>query len=359
VLFFIYGCIGLSFAGLLYVVEPRSNILTFSQALWLTLVSMTTIGYGDYIPRSPTGSVLVGILVIITMFYAAIPLGIIGSAFSGVWHERESILLKKQLKSRLFLWGYTAEDIPKLFQLFDDKGDGQLDLVAFREMIFDLGLGITERTIVQLFNLFDDDGSGAIDAKEFVRELYPKDYSEVFGEEVDHRNEEDVTKTSSASPSMEVQHFHSSGAKPLPVRVEDGASEEDGLHVRTSVGNESMSSKDTEGSSNDHKRMVLQTSLKAAGLRYASRARLTPPRVGSERTGSERTGSGSLERIDSGNVDPEDAGAVMSSQEPAPTDDSAKRRSSSSKRPSSGSEAEGNERDKGSGSAAGTVRLHM
>merc|ERR1712228_892556 len=46
----------LVFGSGIYAVEPRENIPSFATALWFSLVSMTTVGYGDVVPESTTGS---------------------------------------------------------------------------------------------------------------------------------------------------------------------------------------------------------------------------------------------------------------------------------------------------------------
>ena len=37
---------------MMYLVESRSNIPSIYHAMWLAIVTMTTVGYGDYFPTS-------------------------------------------------------------------------------------------------------------------------------------------------------------------------------------------------------------------------------------------------------------------------------------------------------------------
>merc|ERR1712113_112575 len=137
--------------------------------MWLTVISMTTVGYGDVTPLKSVGRVIVAVLVISGMLYMAIPLGIIGNAFCEVWRDRDRILLTQRTSNRLVQWGFQARDIPKLFKLFDHNKDGELDLTEFSEMVREMGLGLTKSRVRELFDLFDGDGSGSIDAREFVK----------------------------------------------------------------------------------------------------------------------------------------------------------------------------------------------
>merc|ERR1712232_363089 len=47
VLLFTLVVITLVFSSLIYLVEPRSNIDSLPRAVWLSIVTMTTVGYGD------------------------------------------------------------------------------------------------------------------------------------------------------------------------------------------------------------------------------------------------------------------------------------------------------------------------
>eukprot|EP00929_Paragymnodinium_shiwhaense_P069129 TRINITY_DN34869_c0_g1_i1.p1 TRINITY_DN34869_c0_g1~~TRINITY_DN34869_c0_g1_i1.p1 ORF type:complete len:681 (-),score=191.58 TRINITY_DN34869_c0_g1_i1:207-2249(-) len=179
----------LIFSSIIFIVEPRDNIESLSHSMWLTLVTMTTVGYGDVTPQEPSGKVVVAALVVVSALYMAIPLGIVGSAFSNVWEDRDRLLLVQRTRQRLLQRGYKAKDIPTFFQVYatsmemDPYGDPDavfLDIADFRRMINEMRIGLSEERIVQLFQLFDDDGSGTVEPEEFVRVLFPRAHYDIY-----------------------------------------------------------------------------------------------------------------------------------------------------------------------------------
>ena len=63
----------LSSATVIYLVEPRDNIPSMPHSLWLALVTMTTVGYGDYFPVTFAGYVMVSVLTCVSVLFLAIP----------------------------------------------------------------------------------------------------------------------------------------------------------------------------------------------------------------------------------------------------------------------------------------------
>merc|ERR1740138_1514692 len=121
----------------------------------MTLVTMTTVGYGDVVPQTQGGRVATSCLVIVSLMYMAVPLGLIGHAFTEVWADRHRILLVRQARACISQWGYTADSLMGLFKHFDADGSGEIDLSEFRGMIEEMGLGMTDVLTEKLFSSFD------------------------------------------------------------------------------------------------------------------------------------------------------------------------------------------------------------
>jgi len=183
VLLFTLCIIVLAFSSLIYLVEPRENIASLPKAMYMVIVTISTVGYGDVTPESNTGSVVIALTIVCSVLYMAMPIGIIGNAFTQIWSDRDRILLTVRTRERFAQWGYTAKDMQMLFQHFDRNNNGELTLPEFRKMIAEMRIGIQDQDerVVQLFESFDRDGSGGIDEKEFTRVLFPSAYHEIYG----------------------------------------------------------------------------------------------------------------------------------------------------------------------------------
>jgi len=170
----------LVFSSMVFIVEPRYNIPSLPWAMWLTIMSVTTIGYGDIFPVTGAGRIIISGLSIFSTMYMAVPLGIIGNSFSQVWADRNQRLLTHRFRIRLFQAGFTASDIPELFYVYDLDKDGYLSLPEFRNMIADIHAGLSEDDIKQLFEVLDADGNGSIDDYEFVHSIWPHSAKEIY-----------------------------------------------------------------------------------------------------------------------------------------------------------------------------------
>lgn len=165
--------VALFYASAIYLAEPRDVIPSMRDSVWFTLVTMTTVGYGDISPITGPGRCLTVMLMVMSSLYMAIPIGIVGHAFSVVWEDRERLLLMQQLRRRISQAGFTAKDLVELFEELDDDGNGQLSFEEFREFLPMMQISLTDEVTMRVFETLDGDGEGAIDFEEFLLGVFP------------------------------------------------------------------------------------------------------------------------------------------------------------------------------------------
>mmetsp|Transcript_45871 Transcript_45871/g.129063 ORF Transcript_45871/g.129063 Transcript_45871/m.129063 type:complete len:219 (-) Transcript_45871:47-703(-) len=173
--FLLYTCllIALLHASAIYLVEPRDVFPTMRDAMWFTIVTMSTVGYGDISPVTDLGRALSANLIILASLYTAIPIGIVGNAFSKIWEDRDRLLLLQQLRQRIARGGYTPRDLAGMFQRLDADGNGQLTFDEFKELLPMMHINMSDTVAYRVFETFDDDGEGSIDFEEFLLGVFP------------------------------------------------------------------------------------------------------------------------------------------------------------------------------------------
>jgi len=218
VLLFVLSVIVLTCSSIVYLVEPRSNIESIPVAIYFVITTISTVGFGDITPQSSLGTVAISGIIVCSVLYMAMPIGIIGNAFTQIWSDRDRILLTLKMRDRLTQWGYTAADINKLFQHFDANGSGELDLQEFRTMMTEMHIGISDERVLDLFESFDRDGNGVIDPKECTRALFPSTYHEIYSRKQtgDLSRSGDDSKPSFWGWSLPSSKSNRSGSKESP-----------------------------------------------------------------------------------------------------------------------------------------------
>merc|ERR1712187_136491 len=125
--------------------------------------------------------IIVAILVVCSVLYLSMPLSIIGQSFTGVWQERDRVLIRRRTIDSLKKWGYEASDIPALFDMFDSDGSGAVDFNEFKKIFRLMKVGLSTERLSVLFETTDTNGDGTIDDKEFVKGLFgPQAYHDVY-----------------------------------------------------------------------------------------------------------------------------------------------------------------------------------
>lgn len=80
-------------SGLLYLVEGEVQPETFGsipRALWWSVATLTTVGYGDVTPITSLGKLLAGFTALAGIGLIAMPTGILAAAFSDAFQSRNN-----------------------------------------------------------------------------------------------------------------------------------------------------------------------------------------------------------------------------------------------------------------------------
>jgi voltage-gated potassium channel len=78
-------------ATLMYMVEGDAQPEAFGsipRALWWSIATLTTVGYGDVYPVTPLGRICAGITAITAVGLIAVPAGILAGAFARVFENK-------------------------------------------------------------------------------------------------------------------------------------------------------------------------------------------------------------------------------------------------------------------------------
>lgn len=97
----LFGClvitmgIALVAAALMHLAEAKvqpDKLGTIPDALWWSIVTIGTIGYGDVVPVTPLGKLIATGTIFVGLILMALPIGIIATAFSEQIHRRDFIV---------------------------------------------------------------------------------------------------------------------------------------------------------------------------------------------------------------------------------------------------------------------------
>jgi len=178
----------LFFAMFLFVVEPQELNdrphagASLPESVWLTLVTIMTVGYGEITPVTPLGKIVVCIMMPVAALFLAIPVGIVGFIFHEVWEDRARYLIIRRARDRLKLRGYQGVDILEVFDMYDTGKSGEIAFKEFRGMLTAMKVDLNACRIKELFEAFDADGSGTVDKAEFLQQMAPATFEAVYGE---------------------------------------------------------------------------------------------------------------------------------------------------------------------------------
>ena len=93
-LFIMIGLLMLSSTAMYHVerhVQP-DVFTSIPAAMWWSLATLTTVGYGDVVPITPIGRLLGGVVMIFGLAMFALPVGIVASGFASEIHRRDFVV---------------------------------------------------------------------------------------------------------------------------------------------------------------------------------------------------------------------------------------------------------------------------
>ncbi len=132
----LFTLIFMSSIGLLMVEHghPESEIKGFWDAVWWSIVTVATVGYGDVVPRTPLGRVLGGVTILGGVVLLSITTATIASVFVEKKIREERGLEAVKLKGHVVLCGWN-ESVEELIEgLVRGSGGGRLKLVLVNDL---------------------------------------------------------------------------------------------------------------------------------------------------------------------------------------------------------------------------------
>ncbi|MFD1696669.1 cyclic nucleotide-gated ion channel [Roseibium aestuarii] len=135
----IFGVI-LTAATLMYLLEHEAQPEAFASipsALWWAISTVTTVGYGDVVPRTDLGRVVGGVVMLVSYGLLALPVGIIASAFSREIHSRDFVVTWSMVARVPLFEDLRAADIAEVSKLLRAQRVRAGDVIASKGTVAD------------------------------------------------------------------------------------------------------------------------------------------------------------------------------------------------------------------------------
>lgn len=107
-------------ATLMHAAEGRvqpDKFGTIPDAMWWSIVTLATIGYGDAVPVTALGKLIASVTILAAIVTLALPVGIIATAFADQIHRREFIVTWGMVSRVPLFSGLTAGEIADVMRL--------------------------------------------------------------------------------------------------------------------------------------------------------------------------------------------------------------------------------------------------
>ena len=122
----LFGCIiiltgmALVAAALMHLVEGKvqpDKLGTIPDAMWWSIVTLGTIGYGDVVPVTALGKVIAGVTIFLGLIMVALPIGIIANAFADEVHRRDFVVTWAMVARVPLFAGLGAREVADIMRL--------------------------------------------------------------------------------------------------------------------------------------------------------------------------------------------------------------------------------------------------
>ena len=163
-------------------VDNGSRLTDVTTAWWMLLVTMTTVGYGDYSPQTGAGRVVMGFAMIAGLAIFAMPLAIVGNNFCMAWEGRTMALIGEEIKRDLLRKGLSVNDVLEAFEGFDRNHDGVCSYKEFKRALKQMRINLPTKKLRQAWKMLDHDESGEVKYSEFTAALFPELEDDVLAE---------------------------------------------------------------------------------------------------------------------------------------------------------------------------------
>lgn len=77
-------------SALMHTLEPE-RFAQMTDALWWSIVTLTTVGYGDIVPETLTGKFIAGVLMVFGIGIIALPTGVLGASMTKLMTEEKNL----------------------------------------------------------------------------------------------------------------------------------------------------------------------------------------------------------------------------------------------------------------------------
>ena len=107
---------------------------TIPDAMWWSIVTLGTIGYGDVVPITPLGKLVAAMTILWGIVMIALPVGIVATAFSEQIHRRDFVVTWGMVARVPLFSGLDAAAIADIMRLLRAQTVEAGEVAAFIEL---------------------------------------------------------------------------------------------------------------------------------------------------------------------------------------------------------------------------------